>query len=63
MTKESKPHVIKYEDWANSQLSIVKYYGGCQLNGKSYKLDYDNAPTKEIDGKIKYFPNLVEVIQ
>ena len=40
MKKEK--HRIKYDVWANSQLSIAKYYGGCKVNGKTYKLDYAN---------------------
>ena len=62
MTKKKiklKPHRIPYESWANSQLSIAKYWGGCTLNGKTYKLDYENC-RKEGD---KFFPDLVEVIK
>ena len=63
-TKEAKePHRIPYEAWASSQLSVVKYYGSCTYNGKRYALDYDNAPTKIIDGETKYFPDLVEEIK
>ena len=54
-----EPHRIPYASWANSQLSIAKYYGGCTLNGKTYTLDYENA-RKEGD---KYFPDLVELIK
>lgn len=60
---KKKPHVIPYDVWANSQLSIVKYYGGCTYNGKKYKLDYDNAPKKIVDSEERVFPNLVEVIK
>ena len=58
MKKEK--HRIKYDVWANSQLSIAKYYGGCKVNGKTYKLDYENCRKETIDGKLKYFPDLVE---
>ena len=54
-----EPHRIPYNTWANSQLSIAKYYGGCNLNGKFYALDYKNA-RKEGD---KFFPDLVEVVE
>lgn len=61
-----KPHRIPYENWANSQLSIAKYYGGCILNGKHYVLDYENcrkkAP-KNFGEDVKYFPDLVEVVK
>lgn len=53
--KQIETHRIPYKTWANSQLSVACYYGGCVLNGKSYKLDFDNAEQK--DGK--YFPDLV----
>lgn len=56
------PHRIPYDVWASSQLSIVKHYGGCTINGKRYELDYDNAPRKIIDGEEKFFPDLVEVV-
>ena len=50
---------IPYEEWANSQLSIARFYGGIKYNGKDYILDYDHCPTKIIDGEIKYFPDLI----
>lgn len=55
MTRERIP----YEEWASSQLSIAKYSGGININGISYVLDYDNCPTKIVEGEIKYFPDLV----
>jgi len=58
---KKEKHRIPYENWANSQLSIAKYYGGCKLNGKDYILDYETCEKKIIDGKEKYFPDLVEV--
>ena len=58
--KETTPiERIPYKEWANSQLSIVKHYGGININGIYYVLDYDNCPTKIVDGEIKYFPDLV----
>jgi hypothetical protein len=60
--KEKKPkkvpevtHRIPYEVWENSQLSIVRHYGGCKYNGKNYELDFVNC-RREGD---KYFPDLV----
>jgi hypothetical protein len=53
------PDRIGYDYWANSQLSIAKYSGGCILNGKRYLLDYDNCPTTGEGDDIKYFPDLV----
>lgn len=50
---------IPYDEWANSQLSIAKYYGGCDINGHKYVLDYDNCPTKGEGDNIRYFPDLV----
>lgn len=55
--KKKEKHRIPYDVWANSQLSIAKYFGGCKLNGKTYVLDYKNCVKK--DGK--YFPDLVEM--
>lgn len=57
-----EPKRIPYDTWANSQLSIAKYYGGCTINGVQYKLDYDNCPTKGEGDNKRYFPDLVEVI-
>ena len=58
-TKEEK-HRIPYNNWANSHLSVAKYYGGCNINGIKYVLDYENCKTEIIDGEIKYFPDLIE---
>ena len=60
---KNNPHRIPYDSWANSQLSIVKYYGGCSLNGKKYILDYKNCRTTGEGNEIKYFPDLVEVVE
>ena len=51
---------IKYDVWANSQLSVAKYYGGIRIDGKEYVLDYKNCPQKIVDGELKYFPDLIE---
>ncbi len=56
-------HRIPYDVWSNSQLSIARHYGGCNLNGKAYRLDFKNCrmePPKEFGGDPKYFPDLVE---
>jgi hypothetical protein len=60
--KKQNKHRIPYETWINSQLSVVRHFGSCILNGKRYVLDYDNCRTK-IDPETqqeKYFPDLVE---
>jgi len=59
MKKEK--HRIPYGVWANSQLSIAKYYGGIKINGKEYVLDYKNCKQKIVDFEIIYFPDLVEI--
>lgn len=60
-TPKKEKHRIPYDVWSNSQLSIAKYYGGCDLNGKKYVLDYKNCVHKIVDGEEKLFPDLVEV--
>ncbi len=57
-----EPKRIKYDVWANSQLSIARHYGGCTLNGVKYQLDYENCPTEGEGENIRYFPDLVEVM-
>lgn len=57
-----KPKRIPYDDWANSMLSIVKYYGSCTFNGVRYELDYDNCRTEGEGDDKRYFPDLVEVV-
>jgi len=52
---------IPYDVWANSQLSIAKYYGGCKVNGKDYVLDYKNATKERVNGEDKLFPDLILV--
>ena len=54
-------HKIPYDVWINSQLSVAKYYGGCTLNGKTYKLDYENCKTVGDGENKEYFPDLIEV--
>lgn len=51
---------IPYDVWANSQLSIAKYYGGIKINGVQYNLDYKNCRTEGSGNDIRYFPDLVE---
>ena len=51
---------IPYNQWANSHLSVAKYYGGIKINGIQYNLDYDNCKTKGEGDDKKYFPDLVE---
>mgnify|MGYP003395808635 CR=1 FL=1 len=61
MEKKKEKHRIPYDNWRNSQLSVARFYGGCKLNGKEYILDFDNCKKEIINGKEKYFPDLVEV--
>lgn len=35
------PDRIPYQAWINSQLSIARFYGGLQLNGKEYFVEAD----------------------
>jgi len=58
---KDKKHRIPYDTWINSQLSVARFYGGCQLNEKQYRLDYDNCKTTGDGNNKKYFPDLVEV--
>lgn len=48
-------HRIAYDVWANSQLSVIRFYGGGNINGKLYVFDQDTP--KAENGK--YFPDLV----
>lgn len=36
--------------WIDSQLSIARHYGGCELNGKRYVIRYDleGQPLEEV---------------
>lgn len=56
---ENLPERISYNTWANSQLSVAKYYGGIQYNGKHYVLDYENCKKEVRDGEEFYYPDLV----
>jgi len=61
MTKDNKgKHRIPYDTWINSQLSIARFAGGCELNGKTYIVDYKNCKTTGKGEDKKYFPDLVE---
>lgn len=56
------PDRIKFEDWINSQFSIVKYYGACIIDGSRYELDYENCrKTLNENGEENFFPDLVKV--
>ena len=41
------PALFTEEYWANSQLSVARYYGGCTLNGKEYKIVNKDGITVE----------------
>ena len=47
------PHRIY--GWLDSQLSIARHYGGCELNGKRYVIRYDLAgqPLEEVKAATK----------
>lgn len=34
--KDHRPFVMSPDFWLNSQLSVAKYYGGCDYNGVKY---------------------------
>lgn len=57
---EEAKHRIPYDVWSNSQLSVVKFYGSIEVNGKRYSLDYVNCKTTGEGDDKKYFPDLVE---
>ncbi len=38
------PAIIQYEYWSQSQMSIAKYYGGLQINGRQFKLIDSGEP-------------------
>lgn len=59
--EKKEKHRIPYHTWSNSPLSVAKYYGGCDYNGKKYMLDYNNCETKGEGEEKTYFPDLVEV--
>ena len=39
MTKQAAPERIY--NWLNTQLSIARFYGGCDYNGASYAIDWN----------------------
>lgn len=49
----TEPHRIY--GWLNSQLSIARHFGGCEINGKSYGIRYDleGQPLEEVVKKPK----------
>ena len=57
---EKEKERIPYDTWSNSQLSIARFYGGCELNGKKYVLDYENTRVEGEGDEKKYLPDLVE---
>lgn len=57
------PDRIPYEVWANSQLSVAKYYGRIKLGEDEYVLDFKNARREIVDWKERSFPDLVKVIK
>ena len=45
--------LITEENWANSQLSVARYYGGCTLNGKEYKIvNKDGISVEELSNPL-----------
>lgn len=32
------PIIMTEEYWANSQFSLARYYGGCKINGKNFRI-------------------------
>ena len=58
MTKKIEKR-IPYDVWANSQLSIAKFYGVCVINGETYIFPYENCKTIGEGKNKKYFPDLV----
>lgn len=59
----TNPVLFTEEYWANSQLSVVRYFGGCEFNGKEYKIvnkdgisveELSNPLSKHYNGKDGY---------
>ena len=47
------PALFTEEYWANSQLSVVRYFGGCQFNGKEYKIvNKDGISVEELSNPL-----------
>jgi hypothetical protein len=55
--KRKVTHRIAYDVWTNSQLSIVRHYGACTLNGKRYEFDPEQMKVPNEHGKYK--PDLI----
>ena len=51
MTDEPK----RIYGWLNSQLSIARHYGGCQISGVTYAIRYDveGQPLEEVRPKVR----------
>jgi len=52
-------HIIPYDVWRNSQLSIARHYGGIKIGEVHYVLDYDNCKTEWVWEGMRYFPDLI----
>lgn len=55
--KKKVTHRIPFDHWINSQLSVARFYGGCELNGKTYIFDPAMTKKKNEDGLYK--PDLI----
>ena len=55
--KKKVTHRIPFLNWRDSQLSIARHYGGCELNGKKYIFDPQMMKKPEKDGK--FYPDLI----
>ncbi len=40
---EPLPDYFGYDFWVNSQLSVARFFGGCELNGTKYVVDMDTG--------------------
>lgn len=40
---KGNPDFIVYEFWIDSQLSVARFYGGCQYNGEYYVIDLETG--------------------
>ncbi len=61
MKEETLRKRIPFAEWRDSQLSVVRFYGACTINGHLYELDYAHCKTKGEGDEKKYFPDLVLV--
>lgn len=39
----AKPDYFTYEFWIHSQLSVARFYGGCEYNGTRYIIDMETG--------------------